>query len=170
MFRSDAGRPVYGGGGITPDVIVQDDTLLTAEQVLLKALAPKASEVETTLRDFALELSRKAPAGFQPEPTWNSELKRRIESRGVEIDDAQWQAGGRYITQRLEYFVTRYAQGDSAATRRRLKYDAPLRKALDMMNKGQTQRDLFAMVASAPITAKPGSPAPKNAGAAVPPR
>jgi len=88
----------------------------------------------------------------------------------VEIDDAQWQAGGRYITQRLEYFVTRYAQGDSAATRRRLKYDAPLRKALDMMNKGQTQRDLFAMVASAPITAKPGSPAPKNASAAVPPR
>src|SRR6185503_14241917 len=85
MFRSDAGRPVYGGGGITPDVIVQDDTLLTAEQTLLKALAPKASEVETTLRDYALELSRKATATFQPEPAWNLELKRRIEARGVQI-------------------------------------------------------------------------------------
>ena len=170
MYRSDAGRPVYGGGGITPDVIVQDDTLLTAEQTLLKALAPKASEFETAIRDYALELSRKVPASFQPEPAWNAELKRRIQSRGVEVDDAQWQGGSRYITQRLEYFVTRYAQGDSAATRRRLKYDAPLRKALDMMNKGQNQKDLFAMVASGPIPATPGAAAPKNASATRPPR
>ena len=170
LFRSDAGRPVYGGGGITPDVIVQDDTLLTAEQTLLKALAPKASEVETTLRDYALELSHKVPATFQPDPSWNVELKRRIEARGVQIDDALWQGGSRYITQRLEYFTTRYAQGDSAATRRRLKYDAPLRKALEMMNKGQTQRELFAQVAVAPVDAKPGATPPRNASASRPPR
>ncbi|HEY9229502.1 MAG TPA: S41 family peptidase, partial [Gemmatimonadaceae bacterium] len=29
-YKSDGGRVVYGGGGITPDVIVQDDTLTTA--------------------------------------------------------------------------------------------------------------------------------------------
>ena len=36
-FKSDAGRIVYGGGGITPDVIVPDDTLSTAEQEFYRA-------------------------------------------------------------------------------------------------------------------------------------
>src|SRR4029079_17667188 len=35
-YRSDAGRTVYGGGGITPDVIVKPDTISTAEQTLAK--------------------------------------------------------------------------------------------------------------------------------------
>jgi carboxyl-terminal processing protease len=31
-YKSDAGRTVYGGGGITPDLIVDQDSLTTAEQ------------------------------------------------------------------------------------------------------------------------------------------
>src|SRR5205823_9366461 len=31
-FKSDAGRAVYGGGGITPDIIVQEDSLMASEQ------------------------------------------------------------------------------------------------------------------------------------------
>ncbi|MDB4885920.1 MAG: carboxyl-terminal protease, partial [Gemmatimonadetes bacterium] len=48
-YRSDAGRIVYGGGGITPDVLVRDDTLTTAEQAFSKAIAPKSQEVYVTL-------------------------------------------------------------------------------------------------------------------------
>ena len=170
VYRSDAGRPVYGGGGITPDVIVQDDTLLTSEQALLKALAPKASDFITVLRDYALELSKSAPRDFNVQPSWTEELRKRVVARGVEVDPTLWVGGSRYLSQQLEFWITRYAQGDSAATRRRLKYDAPLRKALDMMNKGQNQKDLFAMVASAPVDPKPGAAAPKNASATRPPR
>ena len=43
-YKSDAGRIVYGGGGITPDVIVHDDTLTTAEQSFAKAIAPKCQD------------------------------------------------------------------------------------------------------------------------------
>src|SRR5438105_5006482 len=56
LYHSDAGRPVYGGGGITPDVIVHDDTLATSEQQLAKALAPKFSEVRSAVIDYAQEL------------------------------------------------------------------------------------------------------------------
>ncbi len=42
-YKSDAGRIVYGGGGVTPDVLVPDDTLTTAEQQLARALAPKVA-------------------------------------------------------------------------------------------------------------------------------
>ncbi|MEO6879206.1 MAG: S41 family peptidase, partial [Gemmatimonadaceae bacterium] len=41
-YKSDVGRVVYGGGGITPDVIVPDDTLTTAEQKFTRAVAPKS--------------------------------------------------------------------------------------------------------------------------------
>src|SRR5213079_2302982 len=83
VFHSDAGRPVYGGGGITPDLIVQDDTLTTPEQLLLKALSPKAQDFTTALQDYALELSRSANATFQLNPTWKDELYRRVTARGV---------------------------------------------------------------------------------------
>jgi carboxyl-terminal processing protease len=35
IFETDLGRKVYGGGGITPDVVVQDDELRPFEQFLL---------------------------------------------------------------------------------------------------------------------------------------
>src|SRR5690606_23332312 len=37
-FRSGAGRPVRGGGGVTPDVVVRPDTLSSAEQDFLRAI------------------------------------------------------------------------------------------------------------------------------------
>jgi len=166
-FKSDAGRPVYGGGGVTPDVIVHDDTLSTPEQQLIKALSPKGQEFSTALQDYALELSRQVPKDFQLQPAWRDELRRRVESRGVKVDSAQWQAGGRWIDQQLDFYVARFAAGDSLAKRRQLGIDAPLRKAIDMMNKGQTQKDLFSL---AQLNLKPINDAkpPSNQAAAKP--
>ena len=46
-YKSDAGRTVYGGGAITPDLVVQPDTLTTAEQDLAKLTSkfPEAYQV-----------------------------------------------------------------------------------------------------------------------------
>ncbi|HMC53555.1 MAG TPA: S41 family peptidase [Gemmatimonadaceae bacterium] len=142
-YKSDAGRVVYGGGGITPDVIVPDDTLSAQEQALLKALSPKAQEFSTALQDYALELSRQLQPDFQAQAAWRDELRRRLESRGVKVDPQQWQGGERWIGQQIEYYVARYVAGDSSAKRRQLPIDAPLRRAIDMMNRGQSQKDLF---------------------------
>ena len=167
MYKSDAGRPVYGGGGITPDVIVHDDTLTTAEQQLVKSLAPKSAEYSTVLRDYALELSHTVPKDFQVQSAWRDELRRRVEGRGVKVDQPQWDSASRWVNQQLEFWVTRYAVGDSATVRRRLPIDAPLRKAIELMNKGQTQKDLFAL---AQVAAKPsnGAVPPKNQAAVRP--
>ena len=56
MYHSDAGRIVYGGGAITPDVVVKEDTLTTAEQTLAKLIAPKSAAYFTVIGDYALEL------------------------------------------------------------------------------------------------------------------
>jgi len=152
-YKSDAGRVVYGGGGITPDIIVPDDTLSTVEQQLARALAgAKSVDAYVTLHDYALELSRQVRPEFQVQPRWRDELYRRFQAKGVTVDRAQWDASSRYIDTQLEARVARLAFGDSSAKRRSMKYDAPLRKAIEVMNRGQTQKDLFTIAAAEAAT------------------
>ena len=147
-YRSDAGRIVYGGGGITPDILVRDDTLTTAEQTFSKTIAPKQQDVYVTLYDYALELSRGVSKDFKVQPQWRDEFYRRLTTKGVALDRAQYNAAGRYIDRLLEQRVARLVAGDSTAKRRDLPFDAPLRRALEVMEKGQTQRDLFTIAAA----------------------
>jgi len=154
-YKSDAGRIVYGGGGITPDIIVPDDTLTTVEQQVARSLTgAKSAVVHVTMHDYAMELARQARPDFQVQPQWRDELYRRLQAKGVTVDRAQWDASSRYVDTQLEQRVARLAFGDSTARRRSLKYDAPLRKAIEVANRGQTQRDLFA-IASAEAAAHP---------------
>jgi carboxyl-terminal processing protease len=169
-YKSDGGRTVYGGGGITPDVIVSDDTLTTAEQNFVRTVvAPKAAEWSTVMQDYALELSRTVPKNFQVQPAWRDELRRRLEARKVKADSADVAAGGRWLDQQMERYVARYVAGDSLALRRRLSFDKPLQKAIEMMNKGQTQKELFNLAQAAAVKPANGLAAPKNQAATARP-
>jgi len=145
QYHSDVGRLVYGGGGITPDVIVADDTLTAAEQRLAKTLATKQQDFYTTYYDYSLELSKTVDKDFKVQPQWRDELLRRLQAKGVIIERKDFDAAGRYVDRLLEQRVARFAFGDSAAKRRDLPYDAPLRKAIDLLDKGTTQKELFAI-------------------------
>jgi len=148
-FKSDAGRIVYGGGGVTPDVLVNDDTLTTAQQALNKALVAKQQEVYTTLADYALELARQVNGlGFTLNPEWRAEFQRRLQAKGVQADAATWQSGAPLLDRLLEQRLARQVGGDSTVRRRSIKDDAPLRKAIELLNRGQSQRDLFTLAAA----------------------
>ena len=150
-FKSDAGRVVYGGGGITPDVIVQDDTLTTAEQQFAKVVAPKGQVFYTVRDDYSMELAKSVTPSFTIQPAWMNEFYNRLQTKGVTLDRTLYDNASRYIARSLEQRVAHFAFGDSTAKRRDLPYDAPLRKALDLLGKGASQRELFAM-AGAPLT------------------
>jgi carboxyl-terminal processing protease len=160
-YHSDAGRVVYGGGGITPDVIVPDDTLTSAEQRLAKALAAKQQDFYTTFYDYSLELSKNVTPNFTVPTQWREELYRRLQAKGVTLDRKDYDASARYIDRLLEQRVARFAFGDSAAKRRDLPYDAPLRKAIDLLDKGTTQKELFA-IASAEAARMPTAQAKRQ--------
>ena len=150
-YHSDAGRIVYGGGGITPDVLVRDDTLTTAEQNFTKAIAPKSQEFFTALNDYTLELSHSANMSFTVQPQWRDEFYRRLTAKGVQVSRAQYDSASRYVNRLLEQRVARLVGGDSTARRRDLKFDFPLQKALDLMEKGSSQKDLFTLAAAVPV-------------------
>jgi len=167
-YRSDAGRIVYGGGGVAPDVLVRDDTLTTAEQTLAKALAPKSQDVYVTLYDYSLELSRTAQKGFTVQPAWRDELFRRITAKGVKVDRTVYDAAPRYIDRLLDQRVAQLVGGDSTAKRHDLLFDAPLRKTLELMEKGNSQKDLFTLAAALPL-GKEARPASADLTAGKPP-
>jgi len=151
-FRSDAGRIVYGGGAVTPDVIVSPDTLTSEEQKLLTVLAPKAQIVRSTLIDYAVEQKGKVQPNFVVSKALRDEFYNRLVAKGVKVDKAQFEAGGSEIDRLLGSSIARIAFGDSTAKRRDIRDDAQLRRSVEMLKRGQTQRDLFA-VAQQQVTA-----------------
>ena len=146
VFHSDAGRIVYGGGGITPDVIIPDDTVSSREQEFLKVIGPKSPQVRIALWNYAQELKgRVSNRSFEVRPEWRDEFYRRLVAAKVEVDRQMFDAARPTIDKWLSHFVTRFAFGDSAAARREIPEDPQLLKAIELMKKGSTQKDLFAM-------------------------
>jgi carboxyl-terminal processing protease len=145
QFKSDGGRIVYGGGAITPDLVVKPDTFSTAEQDFRKAVAPKDREMYVIRYELAQDLKNQVKPDFTVTQEHRDDYLRRLKARGVEIDRTKWDRAQKYIDRMLEYSIARVAFGDSTAHRRTLDDDVQLRTALDLLRKGQTQRDLFAL-------------------------
>jgi carboxyl-terminal processing protease len=145
VFYSDDHRPVYGGGGITPDVIVQPDTLTTAEQQLARALAPKSQDVYVTLYAFALQLSHHLQRGFKYDTAWRGRFIHALNAKGVTIDSSLYAHAPRYLDRLIEDRVSRFVEGDSTAKRRELTDDAPLERAVQLLDHAKSQQNLFAL-------------------------
>src|SRR5690606_12324810 len=69
-YRSDAGRVVYGGGGITPDMPVQLDTLERGERVYSEVVGGQWPLVYAAVYDLALTLKDRATPDFEVTSEW----------------------------------------------------------------------------------------------------
>jgi carboxyl-terminal processing protease len=155
-YKSDAGRIVYGGGGITPDVIVPDDTLTTAEQEFFRAMAPKAQAFITTLNQYAFEL-KGSPRDFTITPAWRAELRRRLNAAGATVDPKNEAVATKLLDRELDRRVARLVLGDAGAKIRNLQDDHQLSKAVELLNASRTQNALLATAQSAvsPVKSSP---------------
>ena len=156
VFKSAAGRTVYGGGAITPDLIVQSDTLSTPEQTLRRALLPHFGKYQAHVVAVAEQQKGKVKTDFAVNPAWREEVYRRLQADTVKIDKAVWDAGATDVDRFIEERVAKIAFGDTLVRRRSLKDDNQLRRALELMRKANGQKDLFSIAASEPV-AKPGA-------------
>jgi carboxyl-terminal processing protease len=141
-FRSAAGRVIYGGGGITPDITVRPDTLTTAELKAARQIATKSQEAYTTLAQFAETLRGQVRStNFTVLPEWREEYFRRITAAGVSIDAATYNAAPDYINRLIGSRVAKAAFGDSTV--------AQLQRAVSLLQRSASQSQLFGMV---PVT------------------
>jgi carboxyl-terminal processing protease len=145
--RSAAGRLVYGGGGIMPDLLAPADTLEGADRALAAALLPRSPDVSLVVFELANELRGEVEPGFAITRGWRDEAYRRLVERGVELDRGVFDAGGSYMDRVLADQISRLAFGDAYAMTREAGHDAALTRAIDVIrNGGSAQAGLFRYV------------------------
>ncbi len=145
-YRSDDGRIVYGGGGITPDVVVRPDTLTSIEQGFFRSVAASTNVIRGELDRYArvLKDSLKAPT-FALKPAWRHHLLARLTAEGVKIAPKYTEVGDSILTRQLAVLTVSKAFGDGAAKQLTLSDDKQLTTAVDLLRKASSQKQLFAV-------------------------
>ncbi len=154
-FKSSSGRVVYGGGAITPDLIVPLDTISTAEQAVARAIAPNFQKFYSAVSSFAQEQKGKVRSDFTVVPAWREEIFKRMVADTVKMEKSVYDAGASWVDRYIENRVARIAFGDSTARRLQLKDDTQLQRAIEVLRKSTTQAQVFTAAAAVPA-AKPG--------------
>ncbi|HEY8175608.1 MAG TPA: S41 family peptidase [Gemmatimonadaceae bacterium] len=152
-FRSDAGRVVYGGGGIVPDFFIREDTTSTLRQEFLRSVAAKGPQIQTVLQQYSGELREKVARDFAVTPVWSAELRRRLKTSGVNIDARYDSVATALLSEWLAHRIARRAFGDAEAKRRTLGEDRALTRAIELLQQSRSQQDLL-RIASAAAAAK----------------
>jgi carboxyl-terminal processing protease len=145
VFRSTGGRIIYGGGGITPDLVVRPDTMDEAEQAFMKLVGAMGQQVYIAVYDQALEVKDEASADFVVRPEWRDALFARLERADVPVSRRQFDEARPLVDRMLEQRIAGLAYGDSAAFRRFSRHDAQVQAALELLRQGGTQTELFAI-------------------------
>jgi carboxyl-terminal processing protease len=145
-FRTDGGRTVYGGGGITPDVIAGDSTVPIAEGIFMRALGANAGHFRDAVTDYALFLKGtsgvKAP-DFVVTPEMRDQVWNRMKARGVEIPRNVYDEAEPLVSRMIAFDIARYIFGSEAEFRRRVSIDKPLQKALELARGSRSEKDLL---------------------------
>ncbi len=153
VFHTDAGRTIYGGGGIRPDLYVVADTFTTSERAFVKALGDKVPVFRDALTAYAIELkegNRLAAANFSVTAGMVDEIVRRIRAKGAELPDSVIGGGRTLITQELGYEAARYVFGRSAEFRRRMADDEQVKRALTLADRARSPQDLLTLATAQP--------------------
>jgi carboxyl-terminal processing protease len=145
VYKSDSGRVVYGGGAITPDVVIKADTFTTQEQAFNKIIAAKSPQVYQALANMALDLKPKVKSSnFIVSPEWRDDFYKRLEAAHVDVSRIQYDSVSGYVDRLIAARVAKTAFGDSAEKRRDMDLDVQLKRAIDLLQHGPTQKELFA--------------------------
>jgi len=139
-FKTHAGRIVYGGGGITPDVVVKPDTLL-----------PVSREVERRglFFKFASQYAgahkgETAPSVITP-AMW-ADFTGLLAAEKVDAQPAALTAEHAYLERGLRRELARRmdgAKGDEDAFRVAIEHDPQLARAVDLLGRAHSSEELF---------------------------
>jgi carboxyl-terminal processing protease len=151
-YKTDAGRTVLGGGGITPDVILPPTPVMPADTAFPRALGQQIPKFRDALTDYALSLKASkttASPDFTVTPAMRAELFKRMQARGVTVDSLTYASASSVVDRLLGYEIARYVFGPEAEFSRKLRDDAVMSRAVQLVIGAKSPRDLIDRAASA---------------------
>ena len=148
-FKTDAGRTVYGGGGITPDITAGDTAVVPSELALQNALGRKISQFRDAITDYAMSLkgaNTVSSPDFAVTDGMRDAVWQRMRQRGIEIDRSVYDAAAPLVSRIIAYDVARYVFGRPAEQRRIVQDDPIVQRAMELARGARTQKELLARV------------------------
>ncbi len=159
-YSTDSGRTVYGGGGITPDLIVNPDTLSSREQLYLQALESHGSKYYETRFAYAVNVARSNPnlaRDFEVTAEMRQGFREALARAGVDVAADVFADSERLIDRELGYEIA-YAKWGQAEARRHLNEgDRQIETAAELLRQARSPASLFE------LAAQRGSDAPRVA-------
>lgn len=143
-FRTDAGRTVFGGGGITPDVMVGDTAAPAAVQALARAMGKNVGAYRDALAQQAqLQKRRMVDPRDVVTPAMLDAVYDNLVKRRVAPSRAVYDSASPWIARSLGYEMARVAFGAEADFLRRTQDDDVLQRAMELLQGARSPREVF---------------------------
>jgi carboxyl-terminal processing protease len=156
-YRTDHGRTMSGGGGITPDVVVRPDSALNAmARRLQQVLGSDVVKYTDALAAFALEARAQHAVTsplFPVTPAIRERLIGLLGQRGVELDHAVLEATQPFIDRQLASQTARFVFGRPGEVRRQAQDDPVLAEAVRLAAQARTPSELLTLASQASAAA-----------------
>ena len=151
--ESMGGRTIYGGGGITPDLVVLPDTLLAREQAAVQRLFRSANVFATASFDHAVSYVQDHPdlePGFGLRSAdLDGFYRTLIDEREMVLDELDFVTAVRFVTYQLESQIALQAWGEEGAFLHTRGDDRQLNDAIEILRRAETPEALFSLARAA---------------------
>ncbi len=150
--QSLGGRTIYGGGGITPDLVVLPDTISSREQAAVQRLFRSAGRLATASFDHAVSYVQNHPdleRGFALRAADLDRFYRTlIDEHEIEFDESDFVTAVRFVTYQLESQIALQAWGEEGAFQHTRGDDRQLNDAIEILKQADTPEALFTLAAA----------------------
>jgi carboxyl-terminal processing protease len=145
-FKTDAGRTVMGGGGITPDVPVSDSADDAQAESLQAALGKHVADFRDVLTDYALAIKARGSVtsrSFTITPQMRTELYDRLRAKKINLPRPLYDADAQLIDRLLGDQIAQYVFGPQAEFERVVSRDRDITTALGILDRSRTPQELL---------------------------
>ncbi|MEO0202878.1 MAG: S41 family peptidase [candidate division WOR-3 bacterium] len=134
FFTKRLNRKVYGGGGIIPDIVIEQKP---EPQVIVKMIS------EGLFNEFSSDWRNKNPnaTSFELNNEIYSEFKKFAEKKGYNPSDLD--SIKDKILRNLDISISEIIDGSKGRYQKLLKYDEVVKKAIEILSKSKNTDDLF---------------------------
>jgi len=151
-FTSEAGRVIWGGGGITPDLFVSPETLAPREVDGVRGLFTRAGAFSVALFNYAVGYVAEHPdlrVGFTIGTDDLEAFFQMLPEYGATVDREDFANAERFVRYGMEREIALQAWDDPGAFTQLLDRDRQLQRAVDLLSGAATPGALIEAVQGA---------------------
>lgn len=141
-----SGRTIQAGGGIFPDVVIQDDTLTLAERNLFTAAGQAEVPLNLRIAEFALRIARSSLAENRPPLVSTEEFDAFVDAllqEGLPAEAFEPEGVRPYLFWRARIAAAERADALGLAMQFRTERDPVLTAAIELLQHADSQAALF---------------------------